>query len=358
MNVELSSTFTENNIPICFSVDNNYAKYFSVALQSIVENSSNENNYDMIVLAENISEKNQSLLLEQVNNRSNFNLRFVNILNYTKNLPKDIFYTCAWYEKSTYYRFFIQDILKAFDKVLYLDSDIVVLDDVAKLYNIELEDNIAGVAKDIEMARYLNTSMKNRILAYHKKFGINDSSKYFQAGVMLFNLRLMREQNIGQKLFEKLAEVKTPQCVDQDILNMVCFDKLKYFDTAWNIEWILLARNHDLAKELPQNIYAEFQESLKEPKIIHYCDSIKPWNEKDLPLANYFWQYAIKTPFYNAILIGEKKTNKNNFLTTLKYIHFTLLSLATKGKAQRKYRDKRNNLKSQLRNVKGFSKIE
>lgn len=343
---EIKPAFSKNNIAVCFAVNDEYSKYFSVSLQSLIENSTEGENYDIIVLAEKISIKNRNLLSEQINNKSNFTLRFVDILNYTKDSSKDIFFKHSWYNNTTYYRFFIQDVFKNYEKVLYLDSDTVVLDDVAKLYNTDLQGKLLGGVQDIEMQRWLNSSQKNILTAYHKKYGIPDSNKYFQAGVLLFDIKKMKDENIKSKLFNKLAEVKTPKCIDQDILNMVLYNKVKYLDYSWNVEWVLLTKKHNLKKVLPSEIYMKFNEALKNPRIIHYCDEIKPWNNKNLPLAKYFWDFAPHCPFYNEI--KYKKQKNNNYL--LKFLKYEILTAISFGKSRKNFKIERDNIRQRIIN--------
>ncbi len=77
MNLEfLSPAFTSNNIPIVFNVDEGYAGYFSVTLQSLLETASEENNYDLIILQKKLPQNTKTLLHDQIGGRCNFSLRF------------------------------------------------------------------------------------------------------------------------------------------------------------------------------------------------------------------------------------------------------------------------------------------
>ena len=132
-------------IPIFFAIDDGYIPFFAVALKSLIENSSKENMYVIKVLYVNISEENQARIKKF--EQENVSIEFVN-LNYYINKVKDQLYTRDYYTQSTYFRLFIPELYPQYDKALYLDGDIVVLSDVANLYNIDLGDNLVAATPD------------------------------------------------------------------------------------------------------------------------------------------------------------------------------------------------------------------
>ena len=79
--------------------------------------------------------------------KDNIKIEFVD-LNYYIDRIKDKLYTRDYYSKSTYFRLFLPNLYPNYDKILYLDSDIVILDDVAKLYNINIKNCLLGAARN------------------------------------------------------------------------------------------------------------------------------------------------------------------------------------------------------------------
>ena len=172
----LYPAFKENNFAIAFASDNNYVRYLSVAMLSLIENCSNKYNYDIVVLENNISNENKRLLYKEISNYKNVSLRFVDVQRfYDEN--KDInFVTLGKCTIATYNRLFIPEIFKNYNKVLYLDCDIVVKGDLSDLYEIELNNNYIGAVAGAEVFSW---RVENSIA---KCIEIN-------AGVILYNIK-------------------------------------------------------------------------------------------------------------------------------------------------------------------------
>lgn len=128
-------------IPIFFAVDDGYIPFLAVTLQSIVEKSKEEYYYVVKILYTNISEENK----EKINKykRENIEIEFVN-LNYYIEKVKDKLYTRDYFSMTTYFRLFISNLYPQYNKAIYLDSDIVLLTDVAELYMQDIGDNLVG----------------------------------------------------------------------------------------------------------------------------------------------------------------------------------------------------------------------
>ena len=113
-------------VPIFFAVDDGYCPFLAVAIQSLIENSSEENTYLIKILNTGIGEKNKAEIEKY--QRKNVEIEFVDLGSYIESI-KDKLYTRDYYSKTTYFRLFLPNLYPQFDKVLYLDSDIVILDD-------------------------------------------------------------------------------------------------------------------------------------------------------------------------------------------------------------------------------------
>ena len=298
--------FQKNNIPVVFSVDNNYLKYLKVTLISMMENSNPCNNYDVIILHDCVEDGSQKEFIRSFKCFGNLSVRFLDLRRYITLLDRESFYIEIHVSISTYFRFFIPDILKEYSKVLYLDSDIIILGDVAELYNNDVNGYLLGAVQDIRegIASKYNMIVSNRNWRDYVVdiLGCHDWRKYFQAGVLLFNLDEMREEKISKQLLQRLKEVKSPILSDQDILNSVCYNRVKYLPVEWNIEWQILFEFPDFKDLLPVKQYELFSRALSSPKIVHYASSIKPWLHPELTNAHYWWRYARKSPEYEILL--------------------------------------------------------
>ena len=263
-------------IPIFFAIDENYIPFLAVTLQSLLDNSSKENYYSIKVLYTNISEENKKKINKY--KRINIDIEFVNIANYVDKI-KDQLYTRDYYSNTTYFRLIIPELYPQYDKALYLDSDIVVLSDIADLYNIELGDNLIGATTDEAV-----TSVKAFQDYVEKVIGVVDFKNYFNAGVLLMNLAELRKFKFQEKFLYLLSTVKYTVAQDQDYLNRLCKGRVKIIDGSWDKMPIggRLSRNEEL-------------------HIIHYNLVSKPWHFDGIEYEEYFWKYASKTEFLDKI---------------------------------------------------------
>ena len=132
-------------IPIFFSTDDNYIQFLDIAIKSLIENASKEYKYRIIVLNTGLNEDNVSKVMQ--NEKEGFKIDFIDIseeLEKIKSRLKNVYH----FSVVTYYRIFISSLFPQYDKVLYLDCDLVVLGDVSELYHIDLGDNILGAASE------------------------------------------------------------------------------------------------------------------------------------------------------------------------------------------------------------------
>jgi lipopolysaccharide biosynthesis glycosyltransferase len=373
---EIKPAFRENNIPVVFSSDDNYIPYLAVALKSLICNTTSDKNYDIFIIDEHIKEHNKKSILQLIpENATNISIRFIDIKPYLRDIDESIFY-CHWhFSISTYYRFFIPRILKNFDKAVYLDCDIVVLSDIAKLYDINLSSYLLGAIKDVKVIHDLQkdaSCYQVKMSYFTQKLGMKNPNNYFQAGVLLMDLTKMRREDFESKCIAKLFEIKTPDYVDQDILNSLYENQVKFLPLNWNIEWHLPIDFPNLIEEFPAELYSDYLINYTNPSIIHYCSLHKPWKEPRLALADYWWHYARMTPFYEEILYKNIKQSQpqsqpnitremlgNIFNYTKikhKYWRYKILSKITFGKKRKKYKQKKKDMKARLKEVKKFLK--
>lgn len=267
-------------IPIFFSTDDNYIPYLDVAIASLIANASKDYNYRIIVLNTGIRPENVSKI--KLNERDGFVIDFIDISRNLENI-KSHFRNVYHFSIVTYYRLFIASLFPQYDKIVYLDCDLVVLGDISKLYSIELGDNILGAVSD----QYVCNTREFRLYA-EKAIGVNPDT-YFNAGVLVISLEQFRKNDIENKFVKLITEhdfdLLDP---DQAYLNYLCFGKTHILPNGWN--------------KAPTEIICEGNKN-----IVHYNLYKKPWQYDDIIDGEYFWQYANKSPFYELIL--DRKAN-------------------------------------------------
>lgn len=266
----------ERTIPIFFAIDDNYIPFLAVALQSLIEHSSKENNYEIKVLYTYVSEEGKKSINKY--KRENVNIEFVNVNSYIKEIEEKL-YTRDYFSKTTYYRLFIPELYPEYDKALYLDSDIVILSDIADLYNIDMGDNLIAATSDEAVS-----NIKAFQEYVEKVVGVIDYKKYFNAGVLLMNLKELREFKFQEKFLYLLGTVKYAVAQDQDYLNRLCKGRVKIIDGSWD--------------KMPVGGRLLKKEELN---LIHYNLVSKPWHFDGIVYEEYFWEYAGKTEFLEKI---------------------------------------------------------
>ncbi len=285
-----------NNIPIFLSSDNNYAPYVATTIASICDNT--KSFCDFYILDGGISKENQEKIIALKEHFNNFSIEFINI-DVDKEFESINYKNSEYISISTYNRLLIPQLKPALDKVLYLDVDIVVLGDIAELYSIDLENYALGAAWDKSRILY-NTDTK-------EPMKLSDDYKYFNAGVLLIDIKKWNKNNVLKVLFEIEDEYHgTALHVDETLLNKYFDNNYKIFDIKFNYT------DYDVLNKPNSEII-----------IRHFASALKPWNsnycilgKKVVPLKNFedFWYYAKITKFYEQICSTyQAGINKNLF---------------------------------------------
>ncbi len=263
-------------INIFFAIDENYTPFLAVTLQSLVDNIKSDNEYCIRVLYAKMSEESKNKIKEYES--ENVTIEFVDFSDIMKSFL-DKLYTRDYYSKTTYYRLFIPEVYKDIDKALYIDSDVVILDDIANLYNTDLENNLVGATTDMAVsgipvfADYVE-----------KVVGVRSYKNYFNAGVLLMNLKELRNFKFQEKFLMSLNMIKFSVAQDQDYLNRICKGRVKFFDKNWN--------------RMPLESDTGDEENVK---LIHFNLAYKPWHFENIKYQEYFWKYANKTKYVDKI---------------------------------------------------------
>ena len=263
-------------IPIFFACDDNFVKYTIVSLKSIIENASKEYQYNVHILNTNITKtmKEEVYALEN----ANFKIEFNDVTSYLNSISNRLPIR-DYYSKTTYFRLFIAEMFKDYEKAIYIDSDTVVLGDISELYNHEIGDNLVGACHEQAMVQV------DEYGTYAEEcVGVSRNS-FFNAGMLVINCNKFREEKVLDKFIELLNEYNFVVTQDEDYLNVICKDKVYWIDQVWNME-----------------VFGEIPYKDEEIKMLHYIMVSKPWHFADCRYSGFFWKYAKMTSVYNLIL--------------------------------------------------------
>lgn len=273
-----NSLFTSQRMNIFFAVDHNYVEHLCVTISSILVNARDFDVFNFYIIDSGLLE-NDKKKIEELKKYKNFNIEYIKVnMEMFKNYPiKNSYLSLA-----TYAKYLIADLKPEIDRCLYLDCDIVVQKPLIELYDTEFGDNYAVAVKD---SFYPSD--------FAQKYDIKD---YFNAGVLLINAKKWREDGVSQKFFEttlELGNIGDLGHEDQDVLNYVLNDKVKFVGEEWNCQCFSFSFNIAKTKQ-------EFFDLVFSPVIIHYTGQAKPWGISSLPAHPYafkYFEYKKLTPY-------------------------------------------------------------
>ncbi|MFR1983839.1 MAG: glycosyltransferase family 8 protein [Christensenellaceae bacterium] len=252
-------------VPLFFATDDNYLPFLGVTLCSLKENSSKDYLYKVYVLhsgvSENYYERSRFRRVSRSPCRCRCRRRYL--------LPA--------HARPLHLHHVFPHLSGMFppDKALYLDCD--------TCFGISARFIVrSGRQPDRRRLR------RREQLEVYKKYvsevdGL-DPSMFFNAGVILMNLKSFREENFYERFADLLKKYKFTVIQDEDYLNVLCQDRVLRLPRAWN--------KFPVAKD---------KLAREDLRIVHYGMTWKPWHYSDIPYQEYFWEYAEKTEFYGLL---------------------------------------------------------
>jgi lipopolysaccharide biosynthesis glycosyltransferase/glycosyltransferase involved in cell wall biosynthesis len=301
LNQTVEPAFKNNAVAVCFISSDEFAPLCGVALYSLIKNTSEKYNYDILILCSDISSYNMQLFHSMAEDRKNISVRFINLQAIVRNYHYQL---ASYYNEFTYYRLFIPQICRKYDKVLYLDSDVIVNHDVAELYNTNLGDSLLAGTRELTVLCWQLLDEGHGMKKYLNELGLNNVGGYIQGGVELYNISKFNDELPADKLI-KASTQKKYLMADQDIINIYCKGKILILPNKWNVVNMDLD-NSEICElyshVLPDTYFDEYAGARKDPYIVHYSGQRIPCFKPNVDLYHYFWQYARETPFYEYLL--------------------------------------------------------
>lgn len=318
----IKPAFGRNNIPIAMVSNEYYTQFYAAAIQSIINSSSKQYNYDLIFLTRDILPKTEKLFLKMIAGNPNFSIRFVNVTRYFVN---NSLYTSPTIGVETYFKLLIPEVLKSYSKVLYLDGDLIVKEDVANLFSIDIGDNLLGAVADIAAAGNVNGFDKELEKYAKKVLRLKKPYLQFNAGVLLINNSKMHQRFTTKYLLE-FAQGVAFRFQDQDVLNVLCEDNIYWLPHSWNFmaDEVLGYRGY-VETFAPREMYLEYRQAALSPKILHYAGNEKPWLFPKQEWAEEFWLVFSQTPFFYGYL-SQRMFDIAGYLTQQQLKEFTIKS--------------------------------
>lgn len=297
-------------IHIVYSTDDNYVFLMATSIKSIIDNNLSDNRITFHVLSNNISEKSKMFLKVLILDLK-YELIYYDISNISQKLGK---IQTGGISETSYARLFISQLLpNSIEKVIYLDCDTIVLNDINNFWSLNDKRKTFYGVKDLVPNHFLS--------------GINIpvDSIYVNAGVLLINLELFRKNKYDLKIEEFLNNyTKLVPHHDQGIINKLFHEDIGLIQPKFNFMtpfFLLNTKNLSQIYNI-EHFYTdeEILESKNEIVVAHLTQSFltRPWIKNSThPLAKVFLETLKSTPFKNIELKSDTRIWKVKIVSVL-----------------------------------------
>ena len=300
----------EDTIHLAIISSNDYAPYTATTLMSVLDRLDKKRNCHIYVLTQDLTRSAQKKLKE-LRRIHDFEIDYIYInesdLDFIKgvNVPYYINRLAAS-------RLLLPSILNKLDKVICIESDLIFLDDIAKLYDTNIGENYIGAVEDF--ARKVHA----------KDLWGNDKDIYFNTGVILINLKKLREINYKAKLVQGIVHnASRYKLQEQCIMNDVYKGHIQRLDIKWNFYHefypIELKRRIRFQAENKK----EYLNAVTAPSVIHTPGADKMWHPHyQHPFKEEYMKLYKKNPFYSVIKLWNYKIHNHS-----RYIYLTVFDI-------------------------------
>lgn len=342
---------------IVLTPDNNYIKYVSATILSLIHNKSDNEVLDIIILTSSINKQNELKLLSMQSDDTKIRVYFADcLLNHY--IPNVKLSSTGYWSTATFYRLLIPLIMSDYEKVLYIDSDIICANKIYDFFEIPFDTSSLIAVIDSAAPDFDKNRAKRFLESFHlNKFNFN---QYFNAGVTYFNINKIDKRDYNCAVINLLS--KKYEFQDQDILNFIFRNSTKIVHQRYNFQAGMLNWGGWIEQIKKYGSYEqEWEEALETPVFIHFVGKEKPWNHKECWFSEKFWTFAKESPFFFDILqsslfeirakesvqLSDILLIKDRRLILFKYHLYKLLSVFNKnfGFKEKLYAAKRKHLK-------------
>ncbi|MBD5393045.1 MAG: glycosyltransferase family 8 protein [Lachnospiraceae bacterium] len=266
-----------SRIPIVMISDDNFVMQTCVAITSLYKNKKSDTVYEIFIVMAECSEQS-----EQTFKGMEWEDCVITLVHASLEQYRDI-KQLAHISIACLLKFDICELIREYDKILYLDGDIIVRGDLSELYNTELGENYAAAVKELYC-------MKN-------------DDGCINAGIMLFNARKMRDDGMRDILVAKRKSLGNRSSMDQQTYNIVIKGQICYLSIIYNcvpgrligdvkMDYSMKELNHLYGTD-----YRSAKQLVKDAVIIHFATGNKPWKYTFSPCAKEWYEYYLLSPY-------------------------------------------------------------
>lgn len=288
----------KDEISLVLSCDDNFAQHAGVLMESVLSNAKHRERLHFYLMDGGISERKRLFLSEIVEGHG----AQLSYLKIDEAAFKGI-YLSFQYTLATYYRLCTGELLpQSVDRCIYLDCDMVCCADIEALWEESLDGFAIGAVIDHGMM-----VADKRWKEKKKELGFDDSDQYFNAGLLLIDLKQWRSRGLDKKAMD-MAHGHDFKNHDQDILNVLFQKSWKVLNSKWNCMPAVYGFNGRLFRRRRE--FSDIVSARKNPGILHFAGRYKPWEYPERKgFSDSYYKNLNKTPF--AEIFQPKRSPQN-----------------------------------------------
>ena len=264
-----------DTLNVMYAADDNYAEIMAVSILSLIEANKDVQDIKFFIIEDSICRENIQRLTTMIHKYGS-KVVFIKKPDIRAELGVEL-KTLRWSD-SAYSRLFLQELFASYPevhKILYLDCDTLIVDNLSKLWNTDISSYLGAACLECM------SNMHKRII------GIRKTDNYINTGMLLLNVDRWIEESIQQTLCDFLRKYKgKTEYVDQGVLNGTISNRFLLVDPRYNLTSLAYDFTY---KEMqiyrkPQFGYSEetWNNAIANPAIIHFTTSflsVRPWFE-------------------------------------------------------------------------------
>lgn len=277
---------------ILYQFNEDYAPYAGVSIYSLLENNKNADEIDIYILGENLKQSSQKTILNLVNSyqRTVFFIDGEEIISFIKELGIPEYRGSYATNMKMFFPIYIGDTV---ERLLYIDSDTLVLGDLQPLFEKSMQK------KPLEMA------LDSLAIQHKRCIGLSENEFYFNAGVMLIDVASWNANDCTSKIIGHVRNIRAHYIApDQDILNTALKGMIGKLQPQYNLQPIHYRYPYDTYQSCwkQKNYYTrqELENAVNHPVILHFFRFLGefPWNlNSQHPYAGLFAEYLEHSPW-------------------------------------------------------------
>jgi len=310
------------NVNIAYSSSDAYAKCTGVSILSLFKNNKDIENLTIYLFSMDISDDNKKMI-DSIAKKYKRDVIFIEISDKMNVIAEQFNLKAMRGGYNTYIRLFVSKWLNNVNRILFIDSDTLVVGSVRELFLTPMDGYLIAAVPEVGVYGIYNFGDDPEI--------INGCDKYVNAGVMLINLELWRSEEANSYIAKKISEYKKDWCCsDQSIFNFTINSRCKYIHLKNNyyslfhyVSYGIISKIYNISRIFTPE---ECEEATKEPTILHFIGLpySRPWYQNNVsPYKDLYMEYYNKSPWAGVTL---QKIPKNPQIVYRIYDYFLYIT--------------------------------